>query len=887
VKRTTRPRKSKRSPDRQKEIDHQQVLLNAIFESSNDAIMAISPDGITRTWNRAAELLYGYTADEVVGKPADQFLPRVVPADRMAQEAPLVERAVRGERVPPYETMRIRKDGSPIHVSVSLAPICNANGKVLGFSRTVRDITERKAHEEQTAFLTSIVQSSNDGIAGITNDGIIRTWNHAAELIYGYSAAEVIGTSALSFARRTASKDVFATEKEIIARIIAGEPVAPFETVRIRKDGSRVDVQITLASVRCARGRVLGISSTIRDITERKLQEQQKALLSAVVESSNDAVLTKTLDGTITSWNAAAEGMFGYTADEMIGSSMASLIPPDRADEEDDILRRVRLGEAVRHFETVRLRKNGPPLDVSVSISPIRDARGTVIGASKTMRDITERKRAEETLRVTLESIGDGFFAVDAKWRFVYVNAPAERLMGMNREELLGKNFWDVFPATLGETLEREYRRAAAGEATSFESFYGPWRRWFSNRCFPREGGGISVYFQDVTARRRADEDVRSNQAKLEAALRSMTDAMFITDAKGSFVHINDAFATFHRFPNLAECVAALNRYPELIEMYSADGQVLPFEQWPISRALRGEVGSVELRLRRKDTGQSWLASVNFAPITDSDRTLLGAVLTERDITEQRASETRLQSMRNDLVQVGRLNELGQVSAGIAHELNQPLSAMLNYSNAARRLLARGDPRSFEKAHAAVSKATEQATRAGEIVVRMRALIEKWQSNRRIENINTIIKDAIALETIGVQPENTAIHLALAAEPPPILADRMQIQHVLVNLLRNAFDAVAEAPRRELRISSRSINDAEVEVAVADTGHGIPEEMADRLFMPFFTTKTGGMGIGLVISQSIIEAHGGRISVRPNEGGGTIFQFRLPAAPNATHRGAA
>ena len=246
---------------------------------------------------------------------------------------------------------------------------------------------------------------------------------------------------------------------------------------------------------------------------------------------------------------------------------------------------------------------------------------------------------------------------------------------------------------------------------------------------------------------------------------------------------------------------------------------------------------------------------------------------------EREGYEERLLSLHEELVHVARVSELGQVSAGIAHELNQPLTAILNYSNAAKRLAASGTPDGIAKAQSVIAKVAEQAERAGQIVRRMRDFLEKRASSHGVENIVTITEDAMALGLIGAKAAAVVTQFLPAPDLPPVMADRVQIQQVLVNLLRNAMEAMAATPRRELTLSVTRRDPGEVEVTVADTGPGIAPAIADRLFKPFVTTKALGMGIGLAISKSIIEAHGGVMTVGANPGGGTIFAFTLPAAP--------
>jgi two-component system sensor kinase FixL len=247
---------------------------------------------------------------------------------------------------------------------------------------------------------------------------------------------------------------------------------------------------------------------------------------------------------------------------------------------------------------------------------------------------------------------------------------------------------------------------------------------------------------------------------------------------------------------------------------------------------------------------------------------------------ERESYESRLVAAHEELAHVARVGELGQVSAGIAHELNQPLTAMMNYANAAKRMAAMGAPDALEKTTAMLTKIAEQAERAGQIVRRMRTFLEKKSSSSAVEDIVAIAEDAMALGLIGAKAGRIETRFLPEAPLPPIVGDRVQIQQVLVNLLRNAVEAMADTERRELTLSLVR-RGSMVEVAVSDTGPGISPAIAERLFRPFVTTKTHGMGIGLAISKTIIEAHGGTLSAGDNPGGGAIFTFTLPATEAA------
>ena len=249
----------------------------------------------------------------------------------------------------------------------------------------------KKQVGEAAARLAAIVESSDDVIVSKTLDGTITSWNRAAERLFGYPAEEAIGQPIFLIV----PPDRRAEEEDVVARLRRGETVKHFETVRRRKDGSLVDVSLTISPVKDRRGRVIGASKIARAIGERRRADEALARLAAIVKSSDDAIVSKTLDGVITSWNGGAEKLFGYPAAEAIGQSIFLIVPPDRHAEEERVLERVRRGEAVEHFETVRRRKDGSLVDVSLTVSPVTDSRGRVVGASKIARDIAERKRVE------------------------------------------------------------------------------------------------------------------------------------------------------------------------------------------------------------------------------------------------------------------------------------------------------------------------------------------------------------------------------------------------------------------------------------------------------------------------------------------------------------
>jgi len=261
--------------------------------------------------------------------------------------------------------------------------------------------TPFRSEEDRADWVAAIVDSFDDAIVSKTLDGLITSWNRGAERIFGWTAAEAVGRSITI----VIPPEHLAEEEDILARIRGGERIEHFETTRMRKDGSRLEISLTVSPIKNAKGEVIGASKIARDISERRRGDEARARLAAIVDSADDAIVSKTLDGVITSWNRAAQAMFGWTAAEAVGQRITLIIPRERWPEEDEVLARVRKGESIDHFDTVRERKNGERIDVSLTVSPVKDARGRIIGASKIARDVSDRKRAEAERATLLQTV--------------------------------------------------------------------------------------------------------------------------------------------------------------------------------------------------------------------------------------------------------------------------------------------------------------------------------------------------------------------------------------------------------------------------------------------------------------------------------------------------
>jgi two-component system sensor kinase FixL len=248
-----------------------------------------------------------------------------------------------------------------------------------------------------------------------------------------------------------------------------------------------------------------------------------------------------------------------------------------------------------------------------------------------------------------------------------------------------------------------------------------------------------------------------------------------------------------------------------------------------------------------------------------------------RDLTERQEIQQRMQELQTELIHMGRFTALGEMASALGHELNQPLTASANYLNGARRLLDGGRPQDLAMVRGAIENAADQALRAGQIIRRLREFVARGEADRQVEDLRKLIEEASALALVGAK--ETGVRATFDFDPMArlVLADKVQIQQVLLNLMRNAIEAMQETEKREMAISTRLKETDMVQVDVSDTGTGIAPDIAAQLFQPFVTSKRSGMGVGLSISRTIMEAHGGRLWADANPGGGTVFRMTLRA----------
>jgi two-component system sensor kinase FixL len=382
-------------------------------------------------------------------------------------------------------------------------------------------------------------------------------------------------------------------------------------------------------------------------------------------------------------------------------------------------------------------------------------------------------------------------------------------------------------------------------------------------------GGRVQRARQAVEA---ANLDLVAREAHLKSILETIPDAMIVIDPKGRIQSFSSAAERLFGRPanevigkNVSMLMPAPYRegHDGYIERYLRTGE----------RRIIG-VGRVVVGERRD--GSTFPMELAVGEMKSNDQLFFTGFI--RDLTERQKTEGRLQELQSELIHISRLTAMGEMASTLAHELNQPLSAISNYLKGARRILDGGAANAPALVSEALNKASDQSLRAGQIISRLRNFVARGEAERKVESLSKLLEEASALALVGAKDQGVKVRFDLDTDDDLVWADKVQVQQVVLNLIRNAIEAMADMPTRQLVISSAADGSSMVQVSVSDTGSGLSPDILPHLFQPFMTTKQNGMGVGLSISKTIIESHGGRLWAEPNPGGGTVFHLTLKRA---------
>lgn len=623
-----------------------------------------------------------------------------------------------------------------------------------------------------------------------------------------------------------------------------------------------------------------------RTIAARDHHAERERLFSAAVESSNDAIITMTLDGTINGWNSAAERLFGYSAAETTGQSITLLVPDERLSEVQDSLRRIGWGESIEHSETVRLRKDGTLIEVSLSISPIKAPSGATIGIAKVVRDITDSNRTRQVLRQQTEELRrifetsqDLILVTDIMGTPVQVSPSVKSILGYEPEEILGKSgALFLHPDDL-KNAQQEMRAARHGKKA----------RSFDGRNIHRDGRLVTLSWlgtwsepvkrfffvgRDMTESRQAQETLRESEQLARGIINTALDAFVQIDENGTITDWNSQAEAIFGWPrkdalqkNVFELITGFSQQDQLRDGL-ANFRVAGREE--VSRPRR------EIQVRSRD-GREFTAELSVTALKTRDGFVFNGFM--RDLTEKIAAEDRIR-------QAEKMEAVGQLTGGIAHDFNNILTVITGTIEILAEAV-KGEPQL-----AAITRMIDEAaSRGADLTQHLLAFARKQPLDPKETDVNTLIIDTAKLlqRTLG---EHVEIESVFEDEICPALVDPNQLATAILNLALNARDAMPGGGKLIIETGSVVLDEAYARmhsdvrpgryamIAVSDTGTGIPANMLDKVFNPFFTSKGPGKGTGLGLSMvyGFVKQSAGHIMIYSEEGHGTTIKMYLPPA---------
>ena len=660
----------------------------------------------------------------------------------------------------------------------------------------------------------------------------------------------------------------------------------PFEAeARLRRaDG---EYRLTLhrkVPLRDETGKIVKWYGSVIDIEDRRRAEEEvkssEERYRVIVEAASDAVISMDESGGILLANPATAKIFGYDPVELIGKPLTILMPEFmRKPHETGFRRYLATGE--RHLnwqgaEVTALRNNGQEFPVEVSFGEMTRNEHKVFTGF--IRDISEKKRAEDDLRrqkevfqKIFENIPMMIVFIGKDGHFELVNPEWERTVGRTLEEIRENNldiFVEHFPDPQYRQKVRDYVNAPTGEWSEFRLRTRDGRVIDISGYAVRLSDGSTVGIgRDVTERKRTDAELRESEARFRLVADSAPVMIWMSGTDKLCTYFNNPWLDFTG---------------RSIDQELGNGWAEGVDPEDLQRCLdtyieafdRREAFKMEYRLRRHDGEFRWVLDIGV-PRFNPDGSFAGYIGSCIDVTEQRRAEEQLRQTQEDLARVIRVASMGALAAAIAHEVNQPLTAIVTNGQFCLRQLDATTSNSDEL-RAAIGGIVDDGTRASAVISRIRGLLTKEAPNRTELDINQIIQDVTILLSNELTRNGVSLRTELASDLPRVPGDPVQLQQVLINLIMNAIEAMSSSTKGKRNILIRSAKNRDgVLVQIQDSGPGIEPGLANRIFEPFFTTKAKGIGMGLSISHSIIESHGGRLGIVPSSAG-ALFEFTLP-----------
>lgn len=778
-------------------------------------------------------------------------------------------------------TILVSKSGEEIAIDDSGAPIFAPDGRLTGIVLVFRDVTEQRKTQKATAELAAIVEYSGDAIATKNLDGIIQTWNDGAVRLFGYKREEIVGKPVTVLI----PPDRLNEETEILQRIRKGQPSERLETIRVRKDGRPIHVSVCVSPIKDADGNVIGASKVVHDITALAAAREElvrgREFLATTISSIGDAVIATDAEGCVALMNRVAESLTGWTLDEACGKPLTEVFrivnqeTRQTVENPVDKVRRLK-GVVGLANHTLLIAKSGREIAIDDSGAPIVTPDGTLAGIVLVFRDATEARNAEAKLTAQaalLDLAWDAIIVRDELGHIKFWNRGAEELYGWSRTEALGRTTHELirtqFPVPLPDIVKQTRKdKRWQGElvhTTKSGRQVTVLSRW--GLLPTKDGRGIPDLMEtntDITARKQDEAEIRKQREWLHTTLSSIGDAVIATDAQGLITLMN---RTAEKLTGWEVKEAQGKPLVEVFRIVNQETRQTVEDPVNKVRRLNRVVGLANHTILIAKNGEEVAIDDSGAPIFDRDGKLAGIVLVFRNVTHQRQLEAALQSNE-------KLALAGRLSASIAHEIHNPLDTVGNVLFLLDQQV--GD---HSQARQLIEVAQREVRRVTEISKNMLSLQRESRTASKVK-FSELLEGVVALveETIAKGRRKIALISGFDGE---VEAFPSELRQVFTNVIKNAVEATVDGGNIKIysEAAQQSGQDG-VLVRVVDDGVGIPEKLRPRLFSPFVTTKEqSGTGLGLWVSRSIVERHGGNIRLEGSAGkrsSGTTVAIFLP-----------
>ena len=731
--------------------------------------------------------------------------------------------------------------------------------------------------EEAQKFLASIVEYSEDAIVGCTPDGMIVSWNQAAQKLFGYTAEEIIGKNIATLTIDEAIPDVNA----VIQRMKRGETVYPFEGSGLTKEGRRIEISCSASPVKDADGTLMGVAAIIRDISERKRADEARALVAAVVEFSEEGILAVSLDKKVLSWNRGAEAIYGFSAEEMLGKPVFStIIPPERQEEYEKFFSRILAGETLVRFESERRRGDGRRVDVALTYCPVKNQRGEVIGVSAIVRDITQAKatrqalyEANENYRALIHNIPDVTWMIASNDELKFLSPNAEKVFGLSLEECYARGasiLFDFIHPDESEQVKQQFQ-LFFDEGATFDVEFRICRndgecRWIRSRAIQTfEKNGLryaSGLLTDITQRKAAEESLRESEQRYRLLFERNLAGVFRCSQVGSFLDCNDAGAKILGYDSREDLIGrpVTDVFFDLADKSIADQKMATY----------GTASNQEIRVRRKDGSAVWIMAnttmVSGATGTEIEGTFL-------DITMLKQAEEQMRAAKEAAESASRAKS--EFLANMSHEIRTPMNGVIGMIDLALDTDLTPEQRDY---------LTTVKSSAGALLEIINDVLDFSKIEARkleLERVPFSVKDIVraTVKEFSVQARNKQLSLQCdfsADLPDMAIGDPGRLRQILMNLVGNALKFTNQG---EIMVRVIRLQDDALQFSVSDTGIGISAEKQKSIFEAFVQADTsstrqyGGTGLGLAIVSQLVALMQGRIWLESKPGNGSTFYF--------------